>query len=80
MKYMFLNSVLYIVSLLLNMCKIALVYFHLQLELELSPFDIISNAAGCMDVKIPGIELLNFFGHPCPMLPTSYHNKDIAFL
>ena len=59
---------------------IALVYFHLQLELEMSPFDIISNVAGCMAEQIPGIELLNFFDHQCQMLPISYHNKDIAFL
>ena len=64
---------------ILNMYKIALVYFHLQLELELSPFDIISDAVGCMVEQILGIELLNFFDHQCQMLPISYHNKGTAF-
>ena len=67
------------VSLLLNMCKIALVYFHLQLELEIYPFNIISNVAGCVAEQIQEIKLLNFFDHQCQMLPISYHNNDIAF-
>ena len=80
MKHMFLNSVLYIVSLLLNMCKTALVYFHLQFELELSPFDTISNVARCVAGQIPGTELLNFFDHQYQILPISYYNEDITFL
>ena len=79
MKYMFLNSVLCMASLLLNMYKTALVNFHLQLGLELFPFDIISNVAVCAAGQIPGIELLNFFDQQYQMLPISYHDKDIAF-
>ena len=63
------------VSLLSNKYKIALVYFHLQLEL--SPFDKMSHAVGCMVEKILGIQLLNFFSHQCQMSPISYHNKGI---
>ena len=77
---MFLNLVLYMVSLPLNMCKTTLVHFHLQLELRLFPFDIISNVAGCLDGQILGIELSNFFGHQCQMLPISCCNKDITSL
>ena len=62
------------------MYKTELVYFHLQLELELSPFDIMSNATGCIIEQIPGIELLDFFGHQCQMSPISYHSKGIAYL
>ena len=71
MKYMFLSSVLYMLSLLLNMCKTALVYFHLQLELELSPFNIISNVAGCVAGQILEIELLNFFDNEYQIIPIS---------
>ena len=56
-----------------------LVYFHLQLELDLSPFDIMSNAAGCMVKQIPGIKILDFFDHQCQMSPISYHSKGTAF-
>ena len=62
------------------MCKTALVHFHLQLEHELFLFDIISTVAECVARQIPGIELLNSFGHQCQMLPISYHNKDIAYI
>ena len=65
MKYISLNLMLYMVSLLSNMCKIELPYFHLQLEPEMSPFDIMLNAAGCMGEQIPGIELSDFFDHQC---------------
>ena len=80
MKCMFLNLMLCMVSLPLNKCKTVLIYFHLQLKLELFPFDIILNVAGCVAEQIPGIELLISFGHQYQMLPISYHNKDIAFL
>ena len=62
------------------MYKIILFYFHLQLGLELSPFDIMPNAVGGMVEQILGIELLNFFDCQFQMLPISYHNKGIAFL
>ena len=45
----------------------ALVHFHLQLELELFPFDIILSAAGYAGGEILGIGLLNFFGHQYQM-------------
>ena len=60
MKYMSLNLEVYMLSLFLHMYKIVLVYFHLQLELELSPFETMSNAVGCMVEQILGIELLEF--------------------
>ena len=63
MKYMFLNLVLYMASLLVNMYRIALVHFHLKLELELFTFGTISGVAGYVAGQILGIELLNFFGH-----------------
>ena len=49
------------------MYKTALAYFHLQLGLELSTFDLISNVVGCVAGQIPGIELLNSFGHQYQM-------------
>ena len=55
------------------MCKTTLVYFHIQLELEVFPFDIISNVAGCVAGQILGIDLLNFFDHQYQMFPISYH-------
>ena len=80
MKYMFLNLMLCMASLPLNMYKIELVYFHLQLKLELSTFDIMSNDVGCMVEQILGIELLDFFDHQCQISPISYHSKGAAFL
>ena len=77
---MFLNLVVCMVSLLLNIYKTTLLHFHLQLELEWLLFDIISNVAEYVAEQILGIELLNSFGHQYQMLPISYHNKDIAFL
>ena len=59
------------VSLLLIMCKTALVHFHLKLELELFLFVIISNVAWCVAEQIPGIRLLNSSGHQYQMLPIS---------
>ena len=57
MKYMFIGF------LLVHVCKTALVHFHLLLELELFPFDMESSVARCVAGQLPGIELLNFFGH-----------------
>ena len=80
MKCMFLNLMLCMVSLHLNKCKTVLIHFCLQLELELFPFDSISNVVGCVAGQTLGIELLDFFGHQYQMLPITYHNSDIAFL
>ena len=60
-------STIYMAFLLINVCKTALLHFHLQLKLELFPFDTISNVAGCVAGQIPGIELLNSFGHQYQM-------------
>ena len=80
MKYMSLNLMLYMVSLFSNMCKNELVYLHLQLEPEWSPFDIMLNAAGCMAEQIWGIELSNSFDHQCQMSLISYCNKGMYSL
>ena len=66
-RCMFLNVVLYMASLFVNMYRTALVYFHLQLELELSPFDTISDVAGYVGGQILEIELLNFFDYQYQM-------------
>ena len=55
-KYMFLSLGLCRASLPVNMCMTVLIHFHLQLGLELFPFDIILNAAGYAGEQTPGIE------------------------
>ena len=64
---MFLNLMLYMASLLVNMYRTAFVHFHLQLELELFPFGTISDVAGYAGGQILEIELLNFFGYQYQM-------------
>ena len=48
MKYMFLNSMLCMIYLFSSMCMIEPVCSYLQLELELFPFDTVSDATECM--------------------------------
>ena len=64
---MFLNLVLYRASLPVNMIMTALVHFHLCLEQELFPFDIIPGIVVYVGEQIAGIGLLSFFGHQCQM-------------
>ena len=65
--YMFLNSVLCRASLPVSVYLTALVHFHLQLELELFPFDTMSGVVGYAGGQTLGIQLFNFFGHQYEM-------------